>query len=272
MGLLEKLRNEPVGPLEPGANESLKPEAAQNGADENGLGEVPASGIGQDVPLPRGISGITEEAGSTANGALMAASGGWAPFQPLNPEKLGDSESFSRRDQTDRQKQVLQQLIAQEGPVHLERVSRFLVQAYGMTRIGTRAAQRVKDLVQELSRAGSCREAGDFLWPATLDPVRDFPAPRGAPTAGEPRPPEYIAPEEMAAAARVLLNQAVSLPRGELARVVALSLGFRRVTPRTLPFFQAGIQVLVDRGLAVADGERIRQTEIAPGSNENGTI
>ena len=272
VGLLEKLRNEPVGPLEPGANESLKPEAAQNGADENGLGEAPASGIGQDVPLPRGISGITEEAGSVTNGALMAASGGWAPFQPLNPEKLGDSESFSRRDQTDRQKQVLQQLIVQEGPVHLERVSRFLVQAYGMTRIGTRAAQRVKDLVQELSRAGSCREAGDFLWPATLDPVRDFPAPRGAPTDGEPRPPEYIAPEEMAAAARVLLNQAVSLPRGELARVVALSLGFRRVTPRTLPFFQAGIQVLVDRGLAVADGERIRQTEKAPGSSENGTI
>gem|GEM_PF-6609738 len=80
-------------------------------------------------------------------------------------------------------------------------------------------------------------------------PARVLPPPRGPNEAGEVRPPEQIPPEEWAAAAALVVRQAVGLPREELLKQAASLLGFKRLTTKLRPWADAGVVLLVNRGL-----------------------
>ncbi len=259
IALLEKARREPADPLPPGMNAHWTPESPE-GPAEDAPADIPASG------QPVVEASVTESGASDAVVEPAKTANGLPPFVFFSIDKLGEPEAFTRRDQTERLKQLLVKLIDLEGPVHVDRVGKVLTQAYGMTRVGSRAAQRVDELVQMLCADNRVRIAEEFLWPATLDPLQDLPPARGPAVDGSVRPAEQIAPEEMAAAALRLLEQAVSLPRGELMRGTASAMGYRRLTPRTQPFFQAGIQLLLDRGRAEINGEAIRLPNLSPGT------
>ncbi|HNV68253.1 MAG TPA: DUF3320 domain-containing protein [Candidatus Ozemobacteraceae bacterium] len=252
LALLQKARSETVPPEPPGANAQLVVEIA--GPSNGG---VPETAQGSSSPVTGVENGVENTAPSTHT-SEEAQTPGLPPFVFLTTEKLGDADAFLRRDQNECLQQLLRRLTELEGPVHVDRVAKVLTQAYGMTRVGSRAAQRVDALVQEICAAGDVCNHDEFLWPPGLDPSLNLPPARAAAADGTTRPPEQIAPEEIAAAALHLLERSVSLPRSELVRHTAAIMGFRRLTPRTQPFFAAGIQVLLDRGLAEADGESVR--------------
>jgi hypothetical protein len=64
--------------------------------------------------------------------------------------------------------------------------------------------------------------------------------------------------EERAIAAERVLAANVALPRADLARAAAKLAGYARATERVAALFEEGVAWLVERGRAVADGERVR--------------
>jgi len=147
-------------------------------------------------------------------------------------------------------KMLVNRIIAAEAPIHFDALSQRVVLCYRLTRPGTRSAQVVGQVVSEAASEGRCKLVGEFVWGANVDPNRDFIVPRGPTIKGEMRAPEHIPPEEWAAAAGLVIQQAIGLPREELLKQTAILLGFCRFTPKLRSWADAGVTILLKRGLA----------------------
>lgn len=176
----------------------------------------------------------------------------WSPFvppaePPRTPEQLGDAESAAP---------LLATIVRAEGPLHEEPAFRTLAALHRIGRLTPAVADECAAVAEAAERQGVVTRRGEFLWPPGLDP--DDPPLRGPAADGRLRHAPHVPPEERAAAAARVLAANVALPRTELARSAARLLGFARATDRVVTAFDEGVQQLLERGRAVADGGRVR--------------
>ena len=112
-------------------------------------------------------------------------------------------------------------------------------------------------VVRALVSAGEASLAGEFVWPAGVAREKYDRFRRPAPGA-DARDMEFIAPEEIAAAAAYVLRNSVSLGFDDLLRETMRLFGIARLGRNVAARIEAGIHLLVARGLCIRDGERAR--------------
>ncbi|MEZ6195336.1 MAG: DUF3320 domain-containing protein [Planctomycetota bacterium] len=244
--------SESAPPSEGGDAAEVAAPGAVPDASPSDAGEEPPSGDATAEPGPR------YAADASAVEAVVDAASPESHY-PFAAEELarGDEEAFLRPDRTRDVAAHLAEVVAEEGPVAIDRAFRRVAAAWGFRKLTARPRGRLETALA----ATSVVVRGDFLWPHDLDPARwdRFRPPH--PDDPSPRKAEEIPPEELAMAALDVLRDAISLPREELARKTARRFGISRLGARVESAMEAGIAGLLARGAAVADGDIVRLEE-----------
>ena len=111
-----------------------------------------------------------------------------------------------------------------EGPVHRAEVVRRVCSLYGLSRAGDRIEEKIHRAMSLAVSAGEVSARGEFLWPKGMDepPVR-----RRGEAAEAVRDVDLICDEEIARAARLVLEAQFGMARDDLAAQAARLLGFQ---------------------------------------------
>ncbi len=147
-------------------------------------------------------------------------------------------------------------VIAAEAPLRVDELCRRVSSCWGVGRVTSRVRSRVGEVLAVLGREGKLVIRGDFAWAPGSDPAV-WATLRGADADGGLRDAEAIPPEEIAAAAAWVLARTLSLDEPALAREVARLFGLTRLGRKVDEAMRVGIELLVSRGKAAREGERV---------------
>lgn len=125
-------------------------------------------------------------------------------------------------------KRLIEEIVAEEGPVALEVVSRRVAAHWGLARLGSTIRDRIAQIARQSRVKFSRQPHGVFLWPPGAQPDQYQTCRAPGIHEDEQRDIDEIPLEEITAAILHVLKQQVSLPRNELIRETALLLGFQR--------------------------------------------
>lgn len=149
--------------------------------------------------------------------------------------------------------QLLAELVAGEGPIHIKLAARRLAELWGNQQVGVRMMRAVEQAADFCERNGALRRAGDFLWPADLQEVAVRVPAEGAPESF--RDVEHIPPEELRAAMILVAGHAVGISSDSLLAETAKLFGVARVSGRIRERLQTRLEELIHGGqLSWADG------------------
>ncbi len=207
--------------------------------------------LGTPVPGERG-----GEAGLPGTSAPDAPS--LPPYEAFAARATGTPDSFEKPRADDQVMDLIAAVVRHEGPLHRDVLFRRVAHAYGIARLTKSVEDRIVGLLDRAAQEGKARVQGIFVWPHDADPAA-WTTVRGPSPGGELREPEHVPPEEMAAAAELVLRSSVALTRTDLARGAATLMGYRRATPRVREAFESGIDALAARGGCVVEGDSIRE-------------
>ncbi len=124
---------------------------------------------------------------------------------------------------------LVERIVAQEGPIHIEEVARRVSSAFGKARTGHRileATRKASHLACRMN-ATSLRESGSFLM--TEEQVKNTPVRDRSKESGTLQKPQFLPPTEIRAAAQRIRFENGALSLEETIYGVARLLGFRRV-------------------------------------------
>ncbi|MBK9031821.1 MAG: DUF3320 domain-containing protein [Myxococcales bacterium] len=151
---------------------------------------------------------------------------------------------------------VIDSVLAIEAPVHAGLLARRVAAAFAVSRVTPRVVERVRLIAATRAQVGSPDDP-DVVWrrdqdPAALPAVR-VPDDRAA---DSKRDWDELPLLELAAAARVVLERNLGLPRLELGKETAKLVGFTRPSDKLLARIEDAVAVLAARGLARLDADR----------------
>ena len=150
------------------------------------------------------------------------------------------------------QKKLLAELVQNEGPVHFDYAVERLAAAWGIKQVTPPIAHAVKEALSNLLREQKVVIKGSFLWPAELKetPIR-------VPVQGIPeskRKAEYIAPEEVEAAMKLVAQYALGISQESLIAETAKVFGLNHSGQDAKKVFSEILKRLVrDRKLVLKD-------------------
>lgn len=146
--------------------------------------------------------------------------------------------------QTDREQLggMIRRVVASEGPVHFDEVTRRLMEAFGVARAGSRITSAIQDAITHCIHRRLVDSRGDFLYQVgeTQITVRDRSA-----FASADRKIEWVAPEELDAALLESIRLGFSLSFQEAVASAIDMLGFGRATQRISSTVDASLNMLV---------------------------
>lgn len=149
-------------------------------------------------------------------------------------------------------KEVLISVVEVEGPVHIDVATRHVASAWGIARAGHVVQGVVRSAVASAVREGAIASRGDFLYRSGAHQIH---VRRNTP-GGVCRKAREIAPEEIAKAALLVLQDHLRLSRDDLAVATARAFGFERTGSDVRSAMMDGIQHLVRSGAAAeANGD-----------------
>lgn len=149
----------------------------------------------------------------------------------------------------------ISQVIREEGPVSRQLLGRRVLQAWGLTRSGSRIERRLEECTETMLLSTTTADDGTvFYWPDSVMPGA-YHLYRVSAGDQERRNAEDLPPEETANAVYdVLFNQS-SLPEEELVKETVRLLGYSRAGAPLERAVRSGLQEAVRRGTArIAEG------------------
>ncbi|MEO0649199.1 MAG: DUF3320 domain-containing protein [Planctomycetota bacterium] len=196
---------------------------------------------------------------AAASGHVPAReSSGPAPYLRARPKsRARRHERFKDAAETERVAECLLEVVDQEGPIEVELACRRVLDAYGFKRSTAKAVERVRETLEavDADRRPTLREG--FLWPTARRPETHAGFRGVAPDGSTPRQAEELPLEEVANAARWVLDQNLALDLVDLARETAKLFGFARLGSQLERRMRAGIEQLALSGRCRLDGERV---------------
>jgi len=176
-----------------------------------------------------------------------------------NGRTLVDSKiknEFHFPENRENQTKLLAELITNEGPVHFDYAVERLAATWGIKQPTTKISHAVKEALNNLIREQKVSIRGSFLWPAGLKetPIR-------VPTPGIPesrRKAQYIAPEEVEAAMKLIARYALGISDETLVAETAKLFGLTHAGDDAKQVFNEVLKRL------------IRERKLT--ASENGTI
>jgi hypothetical protein len=137
-------------------------------------------------------------------------------------------------------RKVLAAGIKAEGPVHVDRLTKLTVGAFGLNRSSEARKQAL------LSILPPSAVVDDYLWPEGVDPAEWTEFRRQV--SGTDRPIDHVAPEEIANAMAALCRASAGMRREELLTAAAAVFGYKRRTPNVTPALEAALKWALHRG------------------------
>ena len=137
-------------------------------------------------------------------------------------------------------RKVLLAGVKAEGPIHVDRLTKLTVGAFGLTRSSEARKQAL------LSTLPPSAVVDDYLWPEGTDPA-EWTAFRRQVSSTD-RPIDHVAPEEIANAMAALCRASAGMRREELLTAAAAVFGSKRRTPATTPALEAALKWALHRG------------------------
>jgi len=136
------------------------------------------------------------------------------------------------------------EVVRAESPVHLSEVATRITEAAQVQRTGSRIMEALQRAARAANRSGRLKLRGEFLWSPEMKepPVRDrshLPA--------RSRRGELIAPEEIAAAFRRVIDDSVAIREQDAVREVCRLLGYSRVGKELRERAQGVLDGMIDR-------------------------
>ncbi|HEY4243203.1 MAG TPA: DUF4011 domain-containing protein [Kofleriaceae bacterium] len=168
---------------------------------------------------------------------------------PIGTSKFGpeDVHDDANREHV---KRVLLGVLAVEAPVSLTVLGRRVAPYFAVARVSSRFEERLRAV---LGRSATIKN--DVVWRTDQDPdkyigirLADVEARREA---------QEVPLEEVANAAALVLQSNISIVEDELLKLMARILGFQRVGGRVSDHMAAGVALLLKRGGANRDGEKV---------------
>ncbi len=207
-----------------------------------------AAVAGTPPPVPQPIE--AEPVTLSVVGAPAAATwpAGCVPF--VAPQMRGqahDKDSFLFKHLRPLLAQSLCAIVAEFGPVSVAVALRIIASSWGFGRTGDKiAAHLLGSLLLVPQAERPLRRGGDFLWPpgVNAEAWRRF----RYVAAGDARPMDEVAPEEIANAAAWVLGRAISISEAELARETVKVFGAKAVTAKAIELVVAALPGLVITG------------------------
>jgi hypothetical protein len=150
------------------------------------------------------------------------------------------------------QTKLLAELVEKEGPVHFDYAVERLAAAWGVKQVTPQIIHAVKEALSNLLREQKVVIKGSFLWPPELKetPIR-------VPVQGIPeskRKPEYIAPEEVESAMKLVAQYALGISEDSLIAETAKVFGVNHSGEGVKEVFSEILKRLVrDRKLVCKD-------------------
>ncbi|HEY0255021.1 MAG TPA: DUF3320 domain-containing protein, partial [Kofleriaceae bacterium] len=149
---------------------------------------------------------------------------------------------------------VVEQVLAAEAPVHIEVLARRTAAYFGVGKITPRIIEQVRSVLD--GRGKILADEPDIIWRADQDPN----AVLGVRVAGANpiacRDITEIPLSEVAAAARIVVERAPSVPRQDLVRDCARLLGFARITDKVTARVSLGVELAMVRELIAIENDR----------------
>ncbi|MBB3931126.1 hypothetical protein GGR25_002176 [Kaistia hirudinis] len=142
---------------------------------------------------------------------------------------------------------ILQRIIEIEGPIHQEEVARRLAGLFGKQKAGSRIAASVSTALRHLKSVNREILAKDEFWCTTTQLV-DVPLRNRSRAPLSLRKASMLAPIEISAAIRTVLDENGALPWNEIARAVAFLFGFQRTGPEFRPAIEPIAEEMLRRG------------------------
>jgi hypothetical protein len=138
----------------------------------------------------------------------------------------------------------MKEIIQMEGPISKSLLFERIRILHGFGRLGRQIRERLNDILAHLRPATSGKN-GEFCWPEGIVPssYTGYRLPTSDPLTE--RGPDNIAIEEQANLMRYLLQRFGSLPREDLLRQAAVSLGSQRPSAATLASLEGGLGLLL---------------------------
>jgi hypothetical protein len=174
----------------------------------------------------------------------------------LAPESSDPADLFVPRS-APKIRAAIEEVVRVEAPVFVEEVCRQVAAAFGVKRLTDRTRRPVLDQVEALAGALRLQLVGAVVWPGGVDPEA-WDRFRGPDATGKTRDPALIPDEELSAAARAVLREALSLPEEALVREMADRFGLNHRVSKVKERMRVGVERLITRGEASRDGERVR--------------
>lgn len=121
----------------------------------------------------------------------------------------------------------MEEVVKVESPVHFDEAARRMVEAAGVSRVGSRIRDCLMQAANHLKSTKRIKVRGDFLWTMEMEK----PAIRNRVNlANGARRIKFIAPEEISLAIEKVVKDSIAINEDDLASLVARIFGFNRVT------------------------------------------
>jgi very-short-patch-repair endonuclease len=149
---------------------------------------------------------------------------------------------FHYTENRENQTRLLEELVKNEGPVHFDYAVKRLAGAWGVRQVTPRVSHAVKEALNNLIREQKVVIKGSFLWPPQ---TKDTPL--RVPMQGVPeskRKPEYIPPEEIESAMKLIAQYALSISEDSLIAETAKIFGVTHSYESSKVFSEA-LKVLI---------------------------
>ncbi|MFD2094044.1 DUF4011 domain-containing protein [Blastococcus deserti] len=238
---------EPI-PLPTAAVESFKGESFKGesfkGESFKGVAAL-RSAVTASVAVPA-VTTPARKPAAPRKPAGPAAMDGEIPFVPWLPKPAGDKTVLDELPASKAARSVRRVLTAgikAEGPIHVDRLAKLTVNAFGLNRA---SESRKKAL---LSLLPPSVVSGDHLWPEGVTPESYTGFRRQ--TSSTDRPIDHVAPEEIGNAMAALCRAGAGMMADELLTQTAAVFGYKRRTPAITPQLEAALELALHRGRLV---------------------
>src|SRR4051794_8220875 len=175
-----------------------------------------------------------------------AAVDGETPFVPWLPKPAGEKALLDELPASKAARvvrRVLNAGIKAEGPIHVDRLAKLTVNAFGLNR----ASEGRKKML--LSLLPPSAVVGDYLWPEGVS-GESFDGFRRQASSTD-RPLEHVAPEEIGNAMAALCRAGAGMMADELFTQTAAVFGHKRRTAAVTPVLEAALKQALHRGRLV---------------------
>lgn len=205
-----------------------------------------------ETALADSICGSTAESRKHATGLANLANANMRRYEPYEVAGLrGNLDSFYdfRTDKVI--KQIIENVVEQEGPISIRLASSRVAAHWGIRRVGDRVRERISHVLRHTKVVVRKNGSRVFLWPDGVDPDR-YELFRVSDNGDSTRRhPDDLPPEEVANAALHVLQSEISTPERDLVIQTSRIFGFARTGKDVERSMQSGIEILLNRGYAM---------------------